>query len=131
VKQVLVSSAILAIETEAARLGGMKSWTETIQSNSSKLLEEIRKLTERLEREVQNLKDVIAGLRESEKDESMSELRSPMCPPKDIRRELRRTTEFVPQNPRIEDRCKDHSSSEDGIDQLFFGHFALDKLFKE
>jgi hypothetical protein len=71
VKQALVSSAILAIETEAARLGGMKSWTETIKSNSSKLLEEIRKLTERLEREVQNLKDAIAGLRESEKDESM------------------------------------------------------------
>jgi hypothetical protein len=25
---------------------------------------------------------------------------------------------------RIEDRCKDRSSSEDGIDQLFFGQFA-------
>ena len=32
---------------------------------------------------------------------------------------------------RIENRCKDRSSSEDGIDQLFFGQFALDKLFKE
>lgn len=31
----------------------------------------------------------------------------------------------------IEDRCKHRSSSEDGIDQLFFGQFALDKLFKE
>ena len=32
---------------------------------------------------------------------------------------------------RIEDRCKNRSSSEEGIDQLFFGQFALDKLFKE
>jgi hypothetical protein len=30
----------------------------------------------------------------------------------------------------IEDRCKHRSSSEDGIDQLFFGQFVLDKLFK-
>ena len=32
---------------------------------------------------------------------------------------------------RIEDRCKGRSSSDDGIDQLFFAQFALDKLFKE
>ena len=28
-------------------------------------------------------------------------------------------------------RCRDRSLSEDGIDQVFFGQFAPDKLFKE
>ena len=32
---------------------------------------------------------------------------------------------------RIEDRFRNRSSSEDGIDQLLFGQIALDKLLKE
>ncbi len=31
---------------------------------------------------------------------------------------------------RIEDRCKNRSSSEDGIDQLYFGQFALGQTVK-
>lgn len=61
----LIDEAILAIETEAARLGSMKTWTETIKANSGKLLDEIRKLSEGLERQVQNLRDGLGGLRSS------------------------------------------------------------------
>ena len=31
----------------------------------------------------------------------------------------------------IQDRCRDRSSSEDSIHQLFFGQVTLDKLFKQ
>jgi hypothetical protein len=62
----MVDSSILAIETAAARLGSMKTWTETIKSNSIKLLEDIRKLSDSLETQVQNLRNAIEGLRQSE-----------------------------------------------------------------
>ncbi len=61
----LIDDAILAIETEAARLGNMKTWTETIKSNSGKLLDEIRKLSEGLELHLQNLRNALSGLRPS------------------------------------------------------------------
>jgi hypothetical protein len=59
----LMDEAILAIETEAARLGNMKTWTETIKANSGKLLDEMRKLSEGLELHVQNLRNALSGLR--------------------------------------------------------------------
>ncbi len=59
----LMDDAILAIETEAARLGNMKTWTETIKANSGKLLDEMRKLSEGLELQVQNLRNALSGLR--------------------------------------------------------------------
>ena len=61
----LIDDAILAIETDAARLGSMKTWTETIKANSGKLLDEIRKLSEGLELQVQSLRDGLSGLRTS------------------------------------------------------------------
>jgi hypothetical protein len=61
----LMDDAILAIETEAARLGGMKTWTETIKANSGKLLDEIRKLSEALDLQVENLRNALSGLRPS------------------------------------------------------------------
>jgi hypothetical protein len=60
-----VDAAVLAIETEASRLANMKTWTETMRSNSGKLLEEIRKLTDGLEEQLRALKNAIAGLRRS------------------------------------------------------------------
>lgn len=62
----LMDDAILAIETEAARLGSMKTWTETIRANSGKLLDEIRKLTEDFELQVRNLREALEGLKNSE-----------------------------------------------------------------
>ncbi len=62
----LMDDAILAIETEAARLCSMKTWTETIKANSVKLIEEIRKLAEGLELQVQNLRNALAGLKQAE-----------------------------------------------------------------
>ena len=51
-----VDTAILAVEKEVARLAQLKTWTETIQSNSGKILEEVRKMTGNLEGEIQRLR---------------------------------------------------------------------------
>jgi hypothetical protein len=61
----IIDAAILEIETEARRLGNMKTWTETIQSNSGKILEEVRKMNDALERQIQVLKDGIASVKRS------------------------------------------------------------------
>ena len=60
-----IDSAILAIEKEAKRLDSMKTWTETIASNGGKILDEIRKMSAALERQIQILGDAVAGLKES------------------------------------------------------------------
>ena len=57
-----IDKAILAIEKEARRLSDMKKWTETIKSNSDKILESVRKMTEGLESHVGILKDAVSGL---------------------------------------------------------------------
>jgi len=51
------------LEKEAARLGKMKTMTETIQSHSGKILEEVRKMTEGLERQTVVLRESVAALR--------------------------------------------------------------------
>jgi len=58
-----VDTAILALEHEANRLVNMKTWSETIQSNSGKILEEVRKMTEGLNRQITALRDSVAALR--------------------------------------------------------------------
>lgn len=57
-----MDKSILAIEREARRLDEMRKWTETIKSNSGKILEEVRKMAEGLEAQVGLLKDAMAGL---------------------------------------------------------------------
>jgi biotin-(acetyl-CoA carboxylase) ligase len=57
-------AAILAVEKEAARLANMKTWTETFQSNSEKILEEVRKMTSNLEKQVAVLRDSVEVLRQ-------------------------------------------------------------------
>lgn len=58
----VIDSAILAIEREARRLGEMRKWAETIRSNSSKILDEVRKMTEGLETQVGILRETFEGI---------------------------------------------------------------------
>lgn len=60
-----IDAAILAVETEANRLTNMKTWTETIQSNSGKILEEVRKMKEGLDYQIHVLKESVGGLKQS------------------------------------------------------------------
>ncbi len=58
-----VDAAITALETEAKRLSKMKTWSETISSNSGKILEEIRKMSDAMDRELGILREATAGLK--------------------------------------------------------------------
>jgi len=58
-----MDTAILALEHEAKRLTDMKTWTETIQSNSGKILEEVRKMAANLEKQIVVLRESVAALR--------------------------------------------------------------------
>jgi hypothetical protein len=60
-----IDNAILTIEKEAKRLEKMNTWTETIKSNSGKILEEVRKMTEGLHEQIQILRDATVGLKQS------------------------------------------------------------------
>jgi hypothetical protein len=54
----------LAVEKEVLRLGQMKTWTDTIYSNSGKLQDEIRKMTSNLEKQVGALRESVETLRQ-------------------------------------------------------------------
>jgi hypothetical protein len=58
-----IDESILEIESQAKRLGNIKTWTETMRSNSGKVLEEIRKMNEALEQQIETLRDGIDGLK--------------------------------------------------------------------
>lgn len=58
-----IDVAILAVEEEARRLSKMKTWMETIQTNSGKVLEELRKMTAGLENQIVVLRESVAALR--------------------------------------------------------------------
>lgn len=60
-----VDASILTIEREAERLANMKTWTQTIQSNSDKVLREIQKMEDNLEKGIASLKEALAGIRQS------------------------------------------------------------------
>jgi hypothetical protein len=60
-----VDSAILAVEKEVLRLGQMKTWTDTIYSNSGKLQDEIRKMTGNLEKQVGALRESVDTLKQT------------------------------------------------------------------
>ena len=59
-----VDAAILAVEKEVTRLAKMRTWTETIQSHSGNILEEIRKMTNSLERQIALLRESTEALRQ-------------------------------------------------------------------
>ena len=65
-----VDGAILAIEKEAKRLDAMKTWTETITNNGTKILDEVRKMSLGLERQMQVLKEAVSGLKECSTEEN-------------------------------------------------------------
>src|SRR5262249_10545414 len=58
-----IDSAILAVEAEAARLANMKTWTETIQQNSKKILGEVGKMTDNLENQIAVLRESVETLK--------------------------------------------------------------------
>jgi hypothetical protein len=58
-----MDAAILGLEHEATRLTDMKTWTETIQSNSGKILEEVRKMAANLEKQIVVLRESVAALK--------------------------------------------------------------------
>jgi len=59
-----VDAAVLAVEKEVARLAKMRTWTETIQSHSGDILEEIRKMTSNLEKQIALLRESTEVLRQ-------------------------------------------------------------------
>ena len=59
-----VDAAVLAVEKEVTRLAKMRTWTETIQSHSGNILEEIRKMTNSLERQIAVLRESTEALRQ-------------------------------------------------------------------
>jgi hypothetical protein len=59
-----IDAAILAVEKEAVRLASMKTWTETIQSNSGKILDEVRKMTDNLAKQVAVLRESVETLKQ-------------------------------------------------------------------
>ena len=60
-----IDRAILAVEKEAARLASIKKWTETIQSNSGNILEEVRKMADNLAKQVAVLRESVETLKHS------------------------------------------------------------------
>lgn len=64
-----LDSAILAVEKESMRLAEIKTWSETIRASNNKILEEVRKMQENLEKQIDQLRDGVTGLKESVKEE--------------------------------------------------------------
>lgn len=60
-----LDTSILKIEREAKRLSSMKTWTQTISSNSEKILREIQKMEGNLEKGLAELKEALTGLRQA------------------------------------------------------------------
>lgn len=59
-----LESSILQLEKETERLVSLKTWAETIQSNSTKILDEVRKMTENVARLVVVLKESATSLKQ-------------------------------------------------------------------
>jgi hypothetical protein len=60
-----MDAAIVVLEQEAKRLSSMKTWTETIQSNSGKILKEVRTMATNLEDQITVLRESVAALKRS------------------------------------------------------------------
>ncbi len=59
-----IDSAILAVEKETTRLANMKKWTETIQTNSGSILEEVRKMGSNLQKQIEILRESVGALKQ-------------------------------------------------------------------
>jgi len=62
-----LDTAILELERETRRLREIKKWTETIKSNSGKVLDEVAKMTEGVQKQVECLRQTATALRSSRK----------------------------------------------------------------
>jgi len=60
-----LDAAILEVECEAKRLGDVKRWTETIKSNSGKVLDEIGRMVDGLDKQIAVLRKIAAALKTS------------------------------------------------------------------
>jgi len=58
-----VDKAVLAVEKEVNRIGQMRTWTDTIHSNSEKILDELRKMKNSLESQISVLRESIETLK--------------------------------------------------------------------
>lgn len=58
-----LDKSILELEREARRLGEIRKWTETIRSNSGKVLEEVAKMTEGVQKQIDCLRQTASALR--------------------------------------------------------------------
>lgn len=58
-----MEAAILGVEKEAGRLASLKTWTDTIHSNSGKILEEVRKMAAGLEKQIGALRESMDALK--------------------------------------------------------------------
>jgi hypothetical protein len=59
-----IDAAILSVEKEAGRLANIKTWADTIQSNSGKILDEIRKMEKNLQKQVEALRDSVDAVKQ-------------------------------------------------------------------
>jgi hypothetical protein len=60
-----LDKSILELEREAKRLGEIKKWTETIKSNSGKVLDEVAKMTDGVLKQIDCLRQTATTLRNS------------------------------------------------------------------
>jgi hypothetical protein len=58
-----LDKSILELEREARRLGEVKKWTETIRSNSGKVLDEVAKMAEGVQKQIDCLRETAIALR--------------------------------------------------------------------
>jgi hypothetical protein len=59
-----MDAAITSLEQEAKRLASMKAWTETIQTNSGKVLIEVSKMVMNLEQQIGVVRESVLALRQ-------------------------------------------------------------------
>jgi hypothetical protein len=71
-----IDAAIQVIETEAKRLAKMKGLVETIGSHSTKVLDEIRKMSDAMDRQIGLLRNAVEGLKGSSGPELSASLAS-------------------------------------------------------
>ena len=58
-----LDKAILELEREAKRLGEIRRWMETVNSNSGKVLNEVAKMTEGVQKQIDCLRETATALR--------------------------------------------------------------------
>lgn len=63
-----LDKAILELERESKRLTDVKKWTETIKGNSTKILDEVAKMTEGMQKQIDAVRQATGGLKATHSD---------------------------------------------------------------